>query len=103
MPKLERSALLGNRDKWDPCKVCSGKRVLYQCTKHTKLFMDTFGQAAVLITEVEACPPYAKCCMKGVSVNSAFVIKFCPECGRPLTEEAWAELERRLCSGEYNQ
>lgn len=23
-------------------------------------------------------------------------IKFCPNCGRPLTEEAWAELERRI-------
>lgn len=23
-------------------------------------------------------------------------IKFCPWCGRPLTEEAWAELERRV-------
>lgn len=23
--------------------------------------------------------------------------KFCPECGRPLTEKAWAELERRVC------
>lgn len=22
--------------------------------------------------------------------------KYCPECGRPLTEEAWAELEKRL-------
>lgn len=28
--------------------------------------------------------------------NSAFKINFCPECGRPLTEDAWAELERRL-------
>lgn len=23
-------------------------------------------------------------------------IKFCPNCGRPLTEEAWAELERKI-------
>lgn len=23
-------------------------------------------------------------------------IKYCPFCGRPLTEEAWAELERRI-------
>lgn len=22
--------------------------------------------------------------------------RFCPHCGRPLTEEAWAELERRI-------
>ena len=26
-------------------------------------------------------------------------IKFCPFCGRPLTEEAWAELERRINGG----
>lgn len=24
---------------------------------------------------------------------------FCPECGRPLNEEAWAELERRINYG----
>lgn len=24
---------------------------------------------------------------------------FCPECGRPITEEAWAELERRISDG----
>lgn len=23
-------------------------------------------------------------------------VKFCPMCGKPLTEEAWAEMERRL-------
>lgn len=23
-------------------------------------------------------------------------IKFCPNCGRPLTEEAWSELERKI-------
>lgn len=27
-------------------------------------------------------------------------IKYCPFCGRPLTEEAWAELERRLTENE---
>lgn len=26
-------------------------------------------------------------------------IKYCPACGRPLTEEAWAELERRINGG----
>lgn len=25
--------------------------------------------------------------------------RFCPDCGRPLTEEAWAELERRINDG----
>lgn len=85
-----------DREAWEPCKICNGKTTLYQYTANTKLFMNTFGHAATLVTECMGCPPYAECCMKGISANSAFKINFCPECGRPLTEEAWAELERRL-------
>lgn len=29
-------------------------------------------------------------------MGSMFLIKYCPECGRPLTEEAWRELAERL-------
>lgn len=85
-----------DREAWDPCGMCGGKTTLYQHTNTTKLFMNTFGKAATLVTECMACPPYADCCMKGISANSAFRINFCPECGRPLTPEAWAELEKRL-------
>ena len=85
-----------DREAWEPCKICNGKTTLYQYTANTKLFMNTFGHAATLVTECMGCPPYAECCMKGISANSAFKINFCPECGRPLTKEAWAELERRL-------
>ena len=85
-----------DRSKWKPCEFCNGKTVLYQYTNSTKLFVNTFGGAATLVTECNDCPPYADCCMKDISANSAFRIKFCPECGRPLTEAAWAELERRL-------
>ena len=85
-----------DRSKWKPCEFCNGKTVLYQYTNSTKLFVNTFGGAATLVTECNDCPPYADCCMKDISANSAFRIKFCPECGRPLSEEAWAELERRV-------
>lgn len=78
---------------WGSCKVCNGEMTLYQHTNTTKLYMDTFGKAATLVTECNACPPYAKCCMKGASANSAFKINFCPECGRPLTDEAWEKLD----------
>lgn len=73
---------------WKPCKVCNGKTTLYQHTNTTKLFVNTFGKAATLVTECNACPPYADCCMKGISMNSAFRISYCPECGRPLTDKA---------------
>ena len=85
-----------DRETWEPCGVCGGKKTLYQRTKSTKLFMNTLGEAATIVTECVACPPYANCCMKGLPANSAFKINFCPECGRPLTPEAWTELEKRL-------
>lgn len=86
-----------DREAWEkPCSVCGEKTTLYQQTNTTKLFISTFGEKATLVTECMDCPPYADCCMKDISVNSAFKIKFCPECGRPLTEEARAELEKRL-------
>ena len=85
-----------DREAWEPCEYCGGEKTLYQHTNSTKLFMNTFGKAATLVTECNACPPHADCCIKGISANSAFKINFCPECGRPLTPEAWVELEKRL-------
>ena len=84
------------KKEWKPCEVCNGKRVLYQRTNNTKLFMNTFGEAATLVTECNACPPYAKCFMKDISANSAFRINYCPECGRPLTGEAVDMVMERL-------
>lgn len=81
---------------WNPCEVCNGKTTLYQYTNTTKLFMNTFGKAATLVTECNACPPYADCCMKDISANSAFRIKYCSECGRPLTDEAVQMVMERL-------
>lgn len=34
------------------------------------------------------------------ALNGQFGLNnYCSACGRPLTEEAWAELERRVCGG----
>lgn len=81
---------------WKPCKVCNGKTTLYQHTNTTKLFMNTFGKATTLVTECNGCPPYADCCMKGISMNSAFRISYCPECGRPLTDKAVDTIMKRM-------
>ena len=45
---------------------------------------------------IHICPPYANCSRKDMCIGSMFLIKYCPECGRPLTEEAWRELAERL-------
>lgn len=81
---------------WGSCKVCNGEMTLYQHTNTTKLHMGTFGKAATLVTECNACPPHADCCMKGISANSVFIINFCPECGRPLTDEAVQMVMQKL-------
>ena len=85
-----------DREAWEPCEYCNGKINLYQHTHTTKLFMNTFREAATLVTECNGCPPYADCCMKGISMNSAFRISYCPECGRPLTDEAVDMVMERL-------
>jgi hypothetical protein len=66
------------------CEYCNGKEVEYQCTNTTKLFISTFGNATVLITESNHCPPYSDCCMKNIPDRSAFIIDYCPNCGRKL-------------------
>lgn len=59
-------------ESWEPCIKCNGK--CYFCK-----FNET-----------------SKC---GKCKNHEFyspMFNFCPDCGRPLTEEAWAELEKRI-------
>lgn len=43
------------------------------------------------------------CLTIGAPENWEDGIKFCPRCGIPLTEEAWAELERRINSGAVDR
>lgn len=69
------------------CQYCSGEFAEYQHSIHTKVYINTIGKAQALITECNACPPYADCSMRGLPVRSAFVINFCPNCGRRLDAE----------------
>lgn len=66
------------------CEYCAGESKLYQHTYNTKLYINTFGRARTIETECMPCPPYSKCCMNGIPARSAFIINYCPHCGRKL-------------------
>lgn len=42
-------------------------------------------------------------CVSGTHFARLSQFDFCPDCGRPLTEEAWAELERRINDGTIDK
>jgi hypothetical protein len=66
------------------CEYCSGRRTEYYHTTNTKLYINTFGNAQVLETECNPCPPYSNCSLRGIPVRSVFIINYCPNCGRKL-------------------
>lgn len=65
-----------DRSKWEACRKC---RSCWTC------------KSAIEPVRAEN----SKCFLCEDSSNYE-PLNFCPHCGRPLTEEAWAELERRL-------
>lgn len=73
-----------DREAWNrPCLFCCEK------SKGRKtLAFDSAGDAVTL--EIDG----NKAAIESDSMG--FIVEFCPKCGRPLTEEAWAELEKRL-------
>ena len=60
-----------DREAWEPCELCEKfDEIICQFSKRTE-----YDQ----------------------SITSKYVeARFCPKCGRPLTPEAWAELEKRV-------
>lgn len=78
-PSCEEAAKRGSG-----CEYCSGRFAEYQHTVNTKLYINTFGRARTIETECNPCPPFSQCCMKGIPARSAFIINYCPNCGRNL-------------------
>lgn len=37
-----------------------------------------------------------ECCRSAKFMNGQSMYNFCPSCGRPMTDQAWDELEKRL-------
>lgn len=56
-----------NRSRWEGCFLCKDATCLY-----------------------------GDVCVSGTHYVGISEFDFCPNCGRPLTEEAWAELERKI-------
>lgn len=66
-----------DREAWKPCELCGGDKL------DGVGFADHFGLRVYLSGGTNKPPE-----------NERF--QFCPKCGRPLTPEAWAMLEKRL-------
>ena len=66
-----------DRAAWEPCGACKDGKI----TIHVPEFR-----------AMAACNQH----MDHGAFDLTLRLKFCPLCGRPLTEEAWAELEKRL-------
>lgn len=63
-----------DREAWEPCKLCGGAKYVYGYASAVA----PNGDKGQIETEVEG------------------DFDYCPICGRPLTEEAWDALEKRL-------
>lgn len=84
-----------DRSRWDGCDCCKGDLEGY-----TAQFRDMNGRSRPLyIPEGEA----MIVAPGKYSHRFCIQIKYCPFCGRPITEEAWAELERRINDGAADQ
>lgn len=61
-----------NREAWEPCGLCGTlhDEIMCRFSKKTEYDQSTTSRYAMA--------------------------RFCPNCGRPLTEETWAELEKRV-------
>ena len=78
--------LLGDREAWEPCELCKRLDEADPCYKD-----ECFRKNA---------PACNFCCDKFLdwkADNDRLTgAAFCPKCGRPLTKNAWAELEKRF-------
>ena len=63
-----------DREAREPCGYCAGAKYVY-------------GHASAVVPNGD----------KGqIEIEVEGDFDYCPECGRPLTDEAWGELEKRL-------
>ena len=78
-----------DREAWEPCELCKGRR--NPCTEN-----NCYEKHGGNIDCSTTCKDRIKWdfIVRNIKFN-----KFCPNCGRPLTEEDWAMLEKKLTGG----
>lgn len=82
--RAQQSPAKLDRSRWKGCEHCTTGRDYNDYKKWTE---GELGEIRISKDELNIdVGPYWE----------TVKIKFCPFCGRPLTEEAWAELERRI-------
>lgn len=77
------------------CQYCDGKFAEYQRTYCMTLSMGTFGKNRTLEVSACRCPPFVDCAFKNSPANSAFIINYCPNCGRKLNDSVIKAIRRR--------
>ena len=70
----ENNSIHIDREAWEPCGYCNGAKYIY-------------GHASAVV------PNGYK---RQIEKETEGDFDYCPKCGRPLTDEAWNELEERL-------
>lgn len=73
------------------CKFCKGRLELYQETIETKMYINTRNKARAIYIESNGCPPAAICGLKDIPIRASFIINYCPNCGRKLSESNMEE------------
>ena len=63
-----------DRETWEPCAMCE------TCSNCWMAMNDKYGTP----------------CNKCIDFSKFHPVSYCRYCGRPLTSESWAELEKRL-------
>ena len=75
-----------DREKWEPCELCRRKGEQDPCYEN-QCFRKNAHQCNYI------CDKFLRWREVDIRLRNS---KFCPRCGRPLTPEAWEELEKRL-------
>lgn len=75
-----------DRSRWEGCGLCKGAKNIYG-SDITAFCGTSEDGTANIYTECE---------------QDEMDFEYCPNCGRPLTEEAWAELEWRISGVREN-